>query len=73
MMTIEGAEGFIEAIKNEANVQHDDESAHALEDEFHMAVLATIAAPDFDNIAHAKELCRLAVSTHEINFSRWCA
>lgn len=47
---------------------HDDESAHASEDELHQDVLAAIA----DGADNPAALAREALATRGIDFARWC-
>jgi hypothetical protein len=47
----------------------DDEVAHGIEDDLHLAVLKQVAAGD----PNAKELAAIAASTEALDFSRWCA
>jgi hypothetical protein len=52
-----------------ALISRDDEIAHSLEDDLHLAVLKAIA----DGHADAAELARVAAGTATMNFARWCA
>lgn len=72
-ITVEEARRVVEYIRSVAG---DDEVAHALEDALRAVVLQTIA----DTVTLAKtdrhdvaELARVALSTSELDFSRWCA
>jgi hypothetical protein len=53
-----------------ADDDHDDERAHAREDELYRDVLSAIAEGRCGDPA---ECARLALTTQEINFNRWCA
>jgi hypothetical protein len=48
----------------------DDEAAHSEEDGLHRKVLGAIAAGEAESPA---ECARIALTTNEINFHRWCA
>ncbi len=50
----------------------DDESAHGLEDALRHDVLKAIASGE-QTYEECCELARLALSTTEIEFERWCA
>ena len=66
-MTPEAIEARVEAIRAESG---DDESAHASEDALHQDVLQAIA----DGNAEDPKLCAfVALTTSEIEFSRWFA
>lgn len=56
-------------VKAIAAMRHDDEGAHAAEDELHRDVLAAIAA----GAAKPEVLAREAMATRNIDFARWCA
>jgi hypothetical protein len=57
----------IEQIKEK---RHDDEVAHGLEDKLRQDVLLAIARGECTGPA---ECARLALTTSEIDFARWCA
>lgn len=67
-MTIQEAYARIRSIRE---IAHDDESAHADEDDFREEVLKFICKHGNDQLI--SELARIALSTGEIKFSRWCA
>jgi len=48
----------------------DDEEAHGTEDEIHLDVLKAIAGGTAEN---PQEMAKLAISTDEYEFARWCA
>lgn len=50
-------------------IRDDDEAAHAAEDRLHQAVLLAIAKGD---CVAPQEMARLALTTKDIAFSRWC-
>lgn len=66
-MTNEEARQVVQRIEKSKN---DDELAHFLEDELREAVLEVIAAA---NLGEWSELAQIALSTKQIDFSRWCA
>jgi hypothetical protein len=74
-MTIEEAKAAVEEIRWQAI--RDDERAHSLEDELHVAVLKEIVEIYESNedspLFRASELAKIALSTREIKFARWCA
>jgi hypothetical protein len=51
-------------------VRHDDEAAHTLEDALWYDVLLAIAAGECSD---PTECARMALTTREIDFARWCA
>jgi hypothetical protein len=59
-ITIESAHRCVELIRLMAD---DDEVAHGMEDEFREAILKQLDSP----------LAKIALSTSNIKFSRWCA
>ena len=65
-ITIEQVKQAIESIKD---ITWDDEAAHGKEDSLRDQVLQAIAngSPD------SQELARLALTTNDIDFCRWCA
>lgn len=65
-MTAAEAEARVQQIRDEAN---DPETAHALEDQLHEDVLQAIALDHPDPAALAK----IALTTRQIRFVRWCA
>lgn len=65
-MTVEAIEAAIATI---VRIQDDDEEAHRLEDELHMAVLKAIARDPKD----AQKLAAAAIKTEKLKFARWCA
>ena len=67
MITIEEVKRQIEVIKEKG--VHDDEIAHAYEDELHVAVLEAISSGSPD----AVELAKLVLTTQSLDFHRWCA
>lgn len=67
-MTVPEALARVEAIRAKA---HDDEMAHEHEDELHRIVLQTIAEHSID--AESRALAQAALSSDDIDFSRWCA
>ena len=67
-MTLTEARARVEVIRDIAD---DDEAAHAREDALHQDVLAWIALNANDD--SCRELARIALTTLEIRFSRWCA
>lgn len=52
-------------------VAGDDEVAHSQEDKLRADVLRHIEAHSSDS--WARELCKIALSTSDIDFARWCA
>lgn len=65
-MTIEEVEKLYQSI---VDASGDDEIAHGLEDEFRELVLKEVA----DGNPNSFELAKIALSTSEIKFLRWCA
>ena len=65
-MTPEEAQERVESIRS---IRGDDEAAHSAEDRFRADVLEAIA----NGSPHAVELARIALTTGEIDFARWCA
>jgi hypothetical protein len=59
----------IKRIEEIKAIAGDDERAHGEEDEFRGDVLRAIA----DGAPNTQELARLALTTGEIDFQRWCA
>lgn len=51
----------------------DNERAHVEEDRLHRDVLEAIAGGEFDELAEAAEVARLALWTQRIRFERWYA
>lgn len=66
-MTIDDVKRALEGIKALAL---DDESAHAAEDGLHQEVLAAIADGTAEN---PQEMARLALTSLDTNYGRWCA
>jgi hypothetical protein len=66
-MTREDVRKLVERI---AAVSHDDEAAHALEDEMRGFVLSAIAKGECDD---PKGCCEEALETEKLSFARWCA
>ena len=66
-MTLTEARERVEFIRS---IARDDEAAHGGEDDFRADVLRYLAevAP-----AELGELARIALSTEDIDFARWCA
>jgi len=66
-MTLEEAHARVELIRDEID---DPEGAHSEEDKFREDVLRYLSevAP-----AELGELARIALSTNELDFPRWCA
>ena len=62
--TIQQAVDYIRAM------QRDPETAHAAEQDLHQAVLAAIAGGLVDDPA---DCARVALTTAEMTFPRWCA
>ena len=60
---------LLDRIEEIRNVAHDDEVAHGSEDSLHRDVLQAIA----DGADNAATLARLALTTSDIEFCRWCA
>ncbi len=60
-------EGLIKFIEEN---RHDDESAHQAEDELRRYVLHAIAQ---GGEVLAADLARLALSTQDVRFAKWCA
>lgn len=48
--------------------QHDPEAAHSEEDDLHRIALTAIAA----GAENASEIARIALSTSDLEFERWC-
>lgn len=67
-MTTKDIEGRVAAIKQQA-AEHDDESAHILEDALWQVVMEAIA----DGDPNASRLAAAALKTKDIKFARWCA
>ena len=67
-MTIDEAKEIVRAIERKKN---DDEVAHSKEDSLRAGVLEEIAAGCSRETAI--ELAKIALSTDDIDFSRWCA
>jgi len=65
-ISVAGVEAEIARLRDLA---WDDEQAHSIEDSIRAAVLAAIAAGHPDTV----ELAKLALSTKDIEFHRWCA
>lgn len=51
----------------------DDEQAHSLEDQLHLAILRGIAGKDGYSILNFQECARIALRTQELTFVRHCA
>lgn len=66
MITAEEARAAVDGIRL---IAHDDEAAHSHEDDLRHAVLIAIAAGSEE----WRELARIALSTSDIDFARWCA
>jgi hypothetical protein len=66
-MTPQYVQDRVEQIKSVAG---DDEVAHGKEDALHQEVLRAIAEGVAENPA---ECARIALTTSDINFARWCA
>ena len=69
MNKIDGIEGLRKAIDELRGMTHDPEVAHREEDRIREAVLRHIAGGGVD----AREMAALALTTDDINFSRWYA
>ncbi len=71
-LTPEVARRVVETIRFIAD---DDECAHALEDRLRERVLVCVAegCADAEDTEEDAELARIALSTRDIEFSRWCA
>lgn len=67
-VTVEDVKRIVEEIRD---VRHDDERAHAMEDDLYKAVLCAIATYRTDNTA--AQLAAEALKAHDIEFARWCA
>ena len=67
MLTIKDVKYYIKEIKNS---RHDDEIAHEFEDSLYYDVLRSISTGECED---PKECARLAVTTRNISFDRWCA
>jgi len=52
--------------------QHDDERAHIEEDKLYHHILIAIAEKRL-SLDEAAEICKEALKTKDIDFSRWCA
>lgn len=65
-MTVTTIRQALRHIKAQAN---DDERAHSLEDDLHVAVLTAIAG----GVGDPRALAREALKTKDIKFSRYCA
>lgn len=70
-MTILGLRTAQDRVDDIRSLAGDPEAAHAAEDSFHLEVLQTIATGVSQQ--HAQDLCRIALQTAYIDFSRWCA
>jgi len=68
-MDAPSAQEMVERIRAGAD---DDESAHTAEDRLHLTVLRAIASGDLTGV-EAVEVARIAASTDDIDFARWCA
>ena len=66
-MTIDEVKNYIAQIKA---CQHDDEVAHSKEDALRADVLAAIADGTCED---PRECARLALTTDDLDFCRWCA
>lgn len=66
MMTPEDAKRWVQAIKE---LRYDHEAAHSEEDRFRAVVLNELSREP----GRVGELARLALSTDEIDFHRWCS
>ena len=66
MLTIIDVEKKIQEIKD---AEYDDEKAHVLEDQLYKAVLEAVVEGDPD----AKIMAEMALTTQDVDFSRWCA
>lgn len=66
MISVEDAKAWVERIRAMAG---DHEAAHSEEDRLRAAVLRAIA----DGSPDAVELARIALTTDDIDFARWCA
>jgi hypothetical protein len=66
-MTIDQVKAAVEGVRVLAEVEDDDASAHAAEDQLHHQVLAAIAAGSSD----ASGLATEALRTLQIAFRRW--
>jgi hypothetical protein len=69
-MTIQDVLDRIAEIRRLADEEFDSEGAHSGEDELHKEVLAAIAEGAAED---PREMARLALTTAEIDFSRWYA
>lgn len=68
-MTPDDVRKCLDAIRSAAVNDSDDETAHSLEDDMRRAVLQAIA----DGYPDATELAKLALTSDDISFARWCA
>lgn len=59
------------AVDGVREVADDDEAAHSYEDSVHAVVLASIAAGVLSG-GEAREAAKVALSTQDIEFARWC-
>lgn len=71
MSTVD-ARRVVEFIRERAG---DDEVAHIFEDKLREAILEKLSTPgaDQEDAEYLAEFARIALSTREIEFSRWCA
>lgn len=60
------------AIREIREVSHDDEKAHAMEDDLREKVLVAVAHGRITG-DEARECAALALTTSDIEFARWCA
>lgn len=63
------AEQFRGAVDEIRRHLHDDEVAHSMEDDLRRDALKAIA----EGAENAEEIARIALSTDELDFERWCA
>lgn len=66
-MKIQDVKDWLEAIRK---VAWDDEKAHLAEDDLRASVLGAVAD---GNAEGPREMARLALTSGEIDFARWCA
>ena len=68
-LTKEMALSAVEDIRRAAN---DDEGAHSMEDSLYLAFVECCAAGLYEP-GEAAEVAKVVLSTHDIDFARWCA
>ncbi len=69
MLTINEIKERLKTIKRIAEEDNDDEVAHSREDELYQDVLKAIS----EGHPNAIELAKLALTSSNITFCRWCA